>query len=540
MRSEVVKFKTSGGTTYDSVNDWGFNLTHCNEQKPAPKFERVDVPGANGSIDLSAALTNDIPFEDRVVELTFFKLCADHSAALTLANTVASRIHGKQLDVQTPDSAADSTWYHGDVEITSVAFEDRGCEVNVKCTCDPFRISSTGGTQALTASTKSVVASGSKLAQVTQGDLDSNGLEFIYEYPGSGGWVNHNAVAATFADGDNLFDADLTNVRCKTCKTGESWKNSGVMRQSGQAIEYGATSNQWVERAVFSATNATSSVINDPRFPFTGNTHVYVFIESDTVTAMSSVTYDGTSHSAGIEVKKGAVYGDMTANGTYNSGTYSTLATYTPTLNQSISTVIDCGTVDAYTGQLIIDVIGLTCAGVTANVMFILDGNAAPTVYEEPQITQTIVSLPMGMQVDHSLHDKYTSMLPRAWVNKTNGDVIDAQSITDWPRDAIYIDFAAVDNSGWLQFRPQYNVEINDWPEKTATITNGSMPAYPLATTDANGAVIEYGGNINVVSPSATNAELPTLLAAGSNTISYTLPGSNTASATLTWPKGVL
>ena len=537
MRSEVVKFKTSGGTTYDSVTDWGFNLIHCNEQKPAPKFNRVDVPGANGSIDLSTALTNDIPFEDRVVELTFFKLCADHSAALTLANTVAEKIHGKQLDIQTPDSAADSTWYHGDVEITSVAFEDRGCEVNVKCTCDPFRISSTGGTQALTASTKAVITSGNRIGVVSPGDLDSNGLQFKYAYS-SGGYLAHNAVAATFARNDNLFDVNLTNVRLKTCKTGESWKNSAVMRVSGQAIEYGATSKDWVERVVFTATNATSNV-NKPQFPFSSSTsHLYVFIESDTITDSGNVTYDGTTVSPSVRVTRNYLpVGDVNSGGLVNGGTTGTNTLTAPAIGQSFSHVIDCsGWLQNGLGQINVDVVGVTCTTVTVHLMLQLDSLTAPTVWVEPSIEQIKVSLPHSL---NSTADTYTSMMPHAWVTD-NGVDYDAPTIDGWPRDAVYIDFSAVDDSGWLQAVPPYDVEINDWPEKTATITNGSMPAYPLATTDANGAVIEYGGNINIVSPSATNAELPTLLAAGSNTISYTLPGSNSASATLTWPKGVL
>ena len=534
MRSEVVKFKTSGGTTYDSVTDWGFNLIHCNEQKPAPKFNRVDVPGANGSIDLSTALTNDIPFEDRVVELTFFKLCADHSAALMLANTVAEKIHGKQLDIQTPDSAADSTWYHGDVEITSVAFEDRGCEVNVKCMCDPFRLSSTGGTQALTASTKSVIASGNRIGVVSPGDLDSNGLQFRFAYS-SGGYVTHNAIAATFARNDNLFDVNLTNVRLKTCKTGESWKNSGKMRVSGQVVEYGATSDQWVERVVFTGTNATSD-IRYPRIPFPW-AHLYVFVESDSVTAKSNVTYDGSSVTPGVKVQiVSNAIGDIDSGGIVNGGTYTSVNLAAPNVGQSFNNIIDCGTLDGYIGQIAVDVVGVTCTTVTVHVMLQLDSLPAPTVWVDPSIEQIKVSLPHSL---NSTADTYISMMPHAWVTD-NGVDYDAPTIENWPRDAVYIDYAAVDDSGWLQLFPMYSIEINDWPEKTVTISNGSMPAYPLATTDANGAVIEYGGNINIVSPSATNAELPTLLAAGSNTISYTLPGSNTASATLTWPKGVL
>ena len=536
MRSEIVQFKTAGGTVYHSVNDWGMRLTHCDEQKPAPKFTRVDVPGANGSIDLSTALTGDIPFEDRVVELTFFKLCTDHSAALTQANTIVDKIHGKQLYIQTPDAQVDGAWYWGNVEVENLTFEDRGCEVSVRCVCDPFKYKDAGGTLSMSPSTKSTVATNTYLASLTSGDLDSNGIEFHFKKP-TGGWQNHSALAVTFSRTANLFDMNMVNVRYKGCLSGGSWTNSSHIAQDDQTLVYTNVDKTKYFRAVLTATSATSG-INKPRFAFVGNSHLYVLVESSTVTDSGSVTVGGTTYTPQCRVYKEALIGDAIAsNGIATEYGETSTVLNAPTVGQSFSNVIDCGTVSAGLGQIAIDLIGVTCDEFTAQVMLVEDGGSAPNVFVEPSIEQIKIELPVEFKSNGP--NEYFSMMPRAWV-VDGGDSIAAQQVVNWPRDAVYVDFAGVDSSGWLKFYPKYTVEIDDWPEHTTTIGNGNMPSYPTATTDSNGAVIEYGGNVNVVPPSSVDAQLPTLLAAGTNTISYTLPGDAGASATLKWPKGVL
>lgn len=546
MRSEVVKFKTLDGvTTWDSVTDWDMRLTHCDEQKPAPKFERVDIPGANGSIDLSTALSNDIPFEDREVDLTFFKLCDDHDDAFDLANTVANAIHGKQLHIQTPDSYTDgNTWYTGDVEITACVFEDRGCEISVHAVCDPFRYSATDGTLQLTPAGAPTAMTAAQILEVANNEFDTPALQFDFNNHVSSGWANVPALGVACACTDNLFDIDLVNLRGKTVKTNESWQKSNNIAQSGQTIDFGAVNYQWQERAVLTATNATADIYN-VRIPFCNGSHLYIIVQSDPITAKGSVTVDGSTIAAGVHVSRvNAIAGSIGADGITSAGNYAQIGTLSaPSVGQSIDAVIDCGTLSYSAGQIYIDVTGITSANVTAQVVLVDDGLSV-TEFIDPDISVEIVQLPFPLTRKKVSgvwkHDEYTSTPPHAEIDQlTTGAVIEAPSFIDWPRDTKWCEFEAVDSSGWIMQYPEYNAQVSIWPMGSGTADTGAQPCYPAVvnTSGSGGSVVSYNGNEFIV---YDDAELSALLSRGSNAVTWATFNTSSVSPELTWPIGAL
>lgn len=546
MRSNVVKFK-DGATTYNSVADWGFTLTHCDEQKPAPKFERIDVPGANGSVDVSTALRGDIPFKDREVELTFFKNCSDHDAAFALANTVASAIHGKQMDIQTPDSYEDGdTWYSGDVEITECRFDDRACEIDVKAVCGPFRIANTVSSLSLNIGTSNALTAAPVL-ELANNEFNTPGLQFDFNDLASTSFHETPVLGALYARSDNLFDLDLTNLRGKTVKTGESWQKSNVISQDGQTIDFGAVNLNWCERAVVTATNATANISN-VRLPFSGNTHCYVFIHADEVTAKGNVTIGGVTRTPEIDVRyTNSIGSDIGDNGITTTGTSGSFGGITNiTLNASIDAVVDCGVVSPSIGQIAIDVIGITSANVTAQIMFVKDG-VSVSQWVEPLIEVERVTLPQPLErklvSGSQVMDTYKSTPPFAQINKqTAGTTVNAQSFKNWPRDTKYCEFASIDNSGWVMDAPQWNAAVTVWSTQTGTADTGAQPAYPSVVLAGGwyGVVVIYNDVEHIVNNSLV-VQLDTPLNRGENTVKwvrfneYWLPAPY-----MTWPVGKL
>lgn len=544
MRSNVVKFK-EGATTYNSVADWGFTLTHCDEQKPAPKFERIEVPGANGSVDVSAALSGDIPFGDREIYFTFFKNCADHDAAFALANTVASAIHGKQMDIQTPDSYENgNTWYSGDVEITKCRFEDRACEIDVKAVCMPFRYSATDGTLQLTPAGAPTAITAAQILEVSNDEFNTPALQFDFNNHISSGWANVPALGVACARTDNLFDIDFVNLRGKTVKTNESWQKSNNIAQSGQAINFGAVNYQWQERAVLTATNATDNIYN-VRLPFCNGSHLYVLVQSDSVTATGSVTVDGSTVAAGIRVSSvSAIASSIGADGIATAGVYSQIGTLSaPSVGQSIDAVIDCGTLSYSAGQIYIDVTGITSTSVTAQIVLVKSG-ATVTEFIEPDINIEVVQLPVPLTRKKVggvwKHDEYTSTPPHAEIDQlTTGAVIEAQSFINWPRDTKWCEFEAVNSSGWIMQYPEYNAQVSIWPMGSGTADTGAQPCYPAVvnTSGSGGVVVSYNGNEFIV---YDDAELSTLLSRGPNAVTWATFNTSNISPELTWPIGAL
>lgn len=556
MRSDVVKFKTlDGATTYDSVTDWGMTLTHCDEQKPAPKFERIDVPGTNGSVDVSAALSGDIPFEDRTVELTFFKLCADHDAAYALAGDVAAAVHGKQMQLQTPDAYTDgNTWYTGDVEITECRFEDRGCEVDVRAVCSPFRLSADGGSVDAPTGQISELAEGGILAVTS--DFKQLAREVYSRFDVNAGWpASAPGVALCFAANSNLFDLDNATLRGVTIRTGTgtSWVKSNNIAQDGQKVAFGGVNAGWVERAAVVATSASSVPLSGGCrvFPFCDDTRARVWFFSDAITdKQSSVTADGYTYQAGARVWRAEMaWGDIGSNGVFPNGSFVSSFLAAPNVGSAWNGQYIDFEVSPYTSEIYIDLAGITATDVYALIAFYKADETAPASWLEPNVTVGIAQLPQNFRcfndssANEFVTDSFCNSIANAYATFFSSSAVSSrvelQKVADLP-DSAYIQSCAASSSGeTVRFDTPMLTRVYAHQMQTVEIDAGAQPAYPTATTSVRtGAVVEYNGNTYLI-PAGSTVELDALLNRGANTVRVsTIP--NVPSVTLTWPKGVL
>lgn len=554
MRSNVVKFKTlDGATTYDSVADWGMTLTHCDEQKPAPKFERIDVPGTNGSVDVSAALSGDIPFEDRTVELTFFKLCADHDAAYALAGDVAAAVHGKQMQLQTPDAYVDgNTWYTGDVEITKCRFEDRGCEIDVRAVCLPFRYSETGGTLTATGADAGHLDAAKILTVPDACRTYARRLESKYPV-NSVRRISADGIAYCFAANSNLFDLDNATLRGVTVRANStSWVKSNNIAQDGQKVAFGGVNVGWVERAAVIATSASVIPLSGGAriFPFAEDTRARIWLYSGTVAAVqNSVTADGHTYSAGayLHCAKHAS-GTIGADAVYNEGAtfsaYGTIAA--PSVGGEWSGQYLDFAIDPETTVIYIDVAGVTAPDVYALVAFYKADETAPASWVAPNVQVRALQLPYQFVRTHDYEtqvndtDVYTSYIDcSVFTSQVAGDEITLARIEDEP-GAAYIQAVPVNSSGEI-IRDTWGyllTELTAYQSIDYTVDAGAQPVYPTATTPDNaGAVVSYNGSTYLL-PRGTATELDTLFNRGENVI--TVATAPNFEVVFTWPLGVL
>lgn len=106
---------------------------------PAPKLYTVDIPGGNGSIDLTEALTGDTAYENR--EQTFNFVCMFPEDFEKVKTNVSNYLHGKAFDYQItmdPDYT-----YHGrfTVETYSHAMYSEGKvgTIQIKISANPYK-----------------------------------------------------------------------------------------------------------------------------------------------------------------------------------------------------------------------------------------------------------------------------------------------------------------------------------------------------------------------------------------------------------------
>lgn len=127
--------------TKNSYDDFGLILTDKDIGFPEPKLEEVDVIGADGVIDLSEVLNDDIKYKTRKLQFTFTVLKGNKYWALTIAD-VANYLHGKKLRIQMDFDPA--YYYTGRCKINSFKTSKRLCTITIDAECEPYRLDING------------------------------------------------------------------------------------------------------------------------------------------------------------------------------------------------------------------------------------------------------------------------------------------------------------------------------------------------------------------------------------------------------------
>lgn len=128
---------------YHSWDNWKLLLKSKSIGFPTPKTNVIDIPGANGSLDLTEALTGEVMYENRELSFTFLtteKLSGQGWA--DMISTIATALHGKRLDIILDDDS-DLT-YNGRCTIDAFATSSIKQEITIVCDCDPFKTDADG------------------------------------------------------------------------------------------------------------------------------------------------------------------------------------------------------------------------------------------------------------------------------------------------------------------------------------------------------------------------------------------------------------
>lgn len=127
--------------TKNSYDDFGLILTDKDIGFPEPKLEEVGVIGADGVIDLSEVLNDDIKYKTRKLQFTFTVLKGNKYWASTVAD-VANYLHGKKLRIQMDFDPA--YYYTGRCKINSFKTSKRLCTITIDAECEPYRLDING------------------------------------------------------------------------------------------------------------------------------------------------------------------------------------------------------------------------------------------------------------------------------------------------------------------------------------------------------------------------------------------------------------
>lgn len=142
MAFETIFYVQPGDIAYHSnrgADDDDYNL-HLIQQTtviaPAlPKLVLVDVPGANGSVDLTEVLGAGVMYNDRLITITY--ALYPGSDWEETKSRVSNAINGMRCRISFDD---DPEWYYeGRVQVTDHSTDRMLRQITVEAICQPFK-----------------------------------------------------------------------------------------------------------------------------------------------------------------------------------------------------------------------------------------------------------------------------------------------------------------------------------------------------------------------------------------------------------------
>ena len=544
----VIFEEPDGTPIFETADDLGLWLVEDSEPSPEPKWVRVDVPGADGSVDLSRALTGQVQYERRNIAMRFAGKEDDHATALALVHSMRRALHGARVRMTTMLTAQISGYYIADCECDGIAHASGDVEVTVTATADPFiRV----GTQTLALPFSAAATDLMTVIDVPVGHDPSVGSWLVQPYGTANGHVcpiGADAVRLWWARGVNLFDASMwpyvtdSSGVASTFMEGQRvriWSGSATdtARVQFKASDRGGTWPAWGYSFPFSdfgSNNGWGIATADQKL---------LAIVTCNVTSVGSSPHmrlTATANGTGTDAD-GFVQG-LTASQTITltTGTYSTLLsldlpseTWSGVGARSLSAITV--EVENAVGSFLVGIKMVT--GVPDTSWYDADlGYADVTLdapigwYENPSSSDQVQVYPYSTTVSHLVDfDDGTSTATHAAIDGagTAGGLP--------PSSAKYVSASLMCDGG-----QSGNVVLQGvMPTPcTATGSNTTMRSTPSVTT-SNGATITIDGRTVTVGPGTV--DLPALaIPGGTFTVDYALFGTLASDATLKWEGGAL
>lgn len=119
-----------------SYDDFGLILSGREIALPEPKTVTIDVPGRDGMIDLTEAITGEVKYKNRKLTLTFTALHVI-SRWGAVVSELANYLHGKRMRIVFDDDAL--FYWYGRCTINQFKTDRNLATITVNCDVDPYK-----------------------------------------------------------------------------------------------------------------------------------------------------------------------------------------------------------------------------------------------------------------------------------------------------------------------------------------------------------------------------------------------------------------
>jgi len=129
-----------------SLRDLGLYTKKITVNPPKPKTLYVDVPGADGQIDLTESLTGQVVYQARTIRFEFLVIGGKENWP-TVYSTVLNHLHGKQKRIVL--DADKQHYYTGRCVVNKWQCDQAMATLVIDATCDPYKYAVDGGEKSL-------------------------------------------------------------------------------------------------------------------------------------------------------------------------------------------------------------------------------------------------------------------------------------------------------------------------------------------------------------------------------------------------------
>lgn len=119
---------------YRTFEDFRCILNEFSFPPPSIKTQTVDLPGADGTVDLSTVLTDGEPcFNDRSGTIVLIAIGKHRKQQI---DRIINTLHGRKFYICGPD---DDWWFYGRIAVSEYESKGNAGTITLTCTCEPWK-----------------------------------------------------------------------------------------------------------------------------------------------------------------------------------------------------------------------------------------------------------------------------------------------------------------------------------------------------------------------------------------------------------------
>ncbi|MGN0398812.1 MAG: mtfA protein [Blautia sp.] len=122
---------------YHSFEQWGLKLKNVKIGMPTPKKILLEIPGGDGTLDLSKSLSGRIRYGTRDLEFEFDARNCNYYNWSDLISDICGKIHGERKRIIL--DADPCYYYDGIINVSSEKTNEISARVVVEAECEPYK-----------------------------------------------------------------------------------------------------------------------------------------------------------------------------------------------------------------------------------------------------------------------------------------------------------------------------------------------------------------------------------------------------------------